>query len=111
MKNAARSAALFLTRNSLSLLAVLALLVGGAAAGLAGGLAGSLALAAAAVGSAGAKVPGLQADDMFPFHGFILQKNMILYTIDHTSSQALNIVSDNRYSDTGPCLPLKTEPG
>ena len=71
-----------------SLLAVLALLVCDAAAGLARGLAGSLALAAAAVRSAGAKVPGLQGDDMFPFHRFILQKNMLLYTIYSTSSQA-----------------------
>ena len=72
-----------------SLLAVLALLICDAAAGFARGLAGSLAFAAAAVRSAGAKVPGLQGDDMFPFHRFILQKNMLFYTIYSASSQAV----------------------
>ena len=54
----------------LALLAVLALLVGDAAAGLASGLAGGLALAAAAVLGAVAQVAGFNGLDMRHF-GFL----------------------------------------
>jgi len=56
----------------LQLLAVLALLIGDAAAGLAGGLAGSLAFAATAILRALTQIAGLNGLDMF--HGSNLHK-------------------------------------
>ena len=54
-----------------SLLCVLALLVGNAAAGLASRLAGGLALPTAAILSAGTQVPGINGLDSF--HNTVLQ--------------------------------------
>ena len=70
-------------KDLLSVLRVLAFLVGNAAAGFACRLAGGLALTAAALGSAFTEIPSLQGDNMFQFHGYVLHILIFLYTINH----------------------------
>jgi hypothetical protein len=70
--------------------AVLAALVGDAAARLAGGLAGGLALAAAALGSAFTEVARFDGGDMFHRSKPPSSIFSLLYTIDFPSSQSKN---------------------